>query len=317
MKVVIALGSTALLKRGEPMDAKVLRENIARAAAELALIARGHKVIVTHSSGPQAGLLAVKAEAYAQTQQYPLDVLSAEVEGMIGYLIEQELTSVLNKRSVVTLLTQILVDENDPAFQQPSMPIGPAYSFEEAERLKKAYGWTMFCEGAKWRRVVPSPEPLEVMELAWIRLLLHAGAVVVCAGGGGIPVVASPAGAVRGVGAVLDKDLVASLVARQVNADVLLLLSDVDMVYTGWGGKNPRPIRETMPSELRSYPFTPGSMKPKVEAACRFVEAGGNFAGIGKLEDANSILHALKGTIVRPQGTVSLDFQRRSGLPQA
>ena len=302
MKVVVSLGSSALLKRGEPMDGKIQRKNLARAATELAIIARGHKVIVTHSSGPQAGLLAVKAEAYAQSQQYSLDVLHAEVEGMIGYMIQQELNSILPKHPVVTLITQIEVNENDPAFQEPNTPIGPTYSAEEAQRLARTHGWKLVAEGSKWRRVVASPEPVNLVELAWIRLLFHAGAVVVCAGGGGIPVVVSPTGAVRGVEAVIDKDLAAALVARQVGADALLLLTDVDAAYIGWGGNNPRPVRETMPSELRKYPFAPGSMKSKVEAACRFVEATGGTAGIGALDEAAAILNGEAGTFVKRLG---------------
>lgn len=312
MKVVITLGSNALLKRGEPLEAKILRQNIAHAAATVAEIARAHKVVVIHGSGPQAGLLALKAEAGAQTQPYPLDALGAEIDGLIGYMIQQELNSLLPTHQVATLLTQIVVNENDPAFKLPAKRIGPAYPAEEGQRLEQARGWDMVAEGPKWWRVVPSPEPLRILELAAIRLLFEAGTVVVCAGGGGIPVVVSPTGAVRGVEAIIEKDLAAALLAHQLGADALLLLTDVDAVYVGWGGNNPRPIRETMPSELRKFPFAPGSMKPKVEAACRFVEAGGSFAGIGRLEDANSVLYGLMGTIVRATG-VTLDFVARRG----
>jgi carbamate kinase len=314
MKVVITLGSNALLKRGEQMEAKVQRQNVAEAAAALAPIARAHKVVLTHGSGPQGGMLALKAEAYAESQRYPLDALTAETGGLIGYMIQQELATLLPSHSVVTLLTRVMVSENDPAFKVPARPIGPAYDSAEAQRMEKDYGWTMVPEGLKWRRVVPSPEPVGILELASIRLLLAAGTVVVCAGGGGIPVVRSPKGGVRGVEAVIDKDLVAALLARRIGADALLLLTDVDAAYRGWGEKSPRPIRETMPSELRKYPFAPGSMKPKVEAACRFVEASGKFAGIGQLKDADAILYGLKGTIVRATG-VTLDFVPRPGPP--
>ena len=316
MKVVITLGSNALVKRGEPLEAGILRGNIAQAAATVATIARAHKVVVIHGSGPQAGLLALKAEAYAQTQPYPLDALGAELEGLIGYMIQQELASLLPKHQVVTLLTQIAVNENDPAFKLPAKRIGPAYSAEEGQRLEQVRGWDMVSEGPTWRRVVPSPEPLRILELAAIRLLLKAGAVVVCAGGGGIPVVVSPTGAVRGVEAVIEKDLVAALLAHQIGADALLLLTDVDAVYVGWGGDKARPIRETMPSDLRKFTFAPGSMGPKVLAACRFVEAGGKFSGIGRLEDANSILYGLRGTIVRPTGVITLDFIPRPDSPR-
>ena len=307
MKVVIALGSNALLKRGEPLEPEILRRNIAHAAATLAEIARAHKVVLTHGSGPQAGLLALKAEPQAQTQPYPLDALIAEIEGLIGYMIQQELKSLLPNHQVVALVTRIAVNEDDRAFKLPAKRIGPAYSAEEGQRLEQARGWDMVSEGPKWWRVVPSPEPLRFLELNAIRLLLAAGTVVVCAGGGGIPVVVSPTGAVRGVEAVIEKDLAAALLAHQIDADALLLLTEADAVYVGWGGDKARPIRETMPSELRKFQFAPGSMGPKVEAACRFVEASGKFAGIGRLEDATSILYGLKGTIVRATG-VTLDF---------
>jgi len=307
MKVVIALGSHALFRRGEPLAPEILRRNIARAAATLAEIARAHKVVLLHGSGPQAGLLALKAEAEAQTKPYPLDALLAEIEGLIGYLIEQELKSLLPNHQVVALVTRIAVNEDDRAFRLPAKRIGPAYSAEDGRRLEQVRGWDMVSEGPKWWRVVPSPEPLRFLELNAIRLLLAAGTVVVCAGGGGIPVVVSPTGAVRGVEAVIEMDLAAALLAKQLEADALLLLTDVDAVYVGWGGDKARPVRETMPAELRKFQFAPGSMAPKVEAACRFVEASGKFAGIGQLEDAASILYGLRGTIVRATG-VTLDF---------
>jgi carbamate kinase len=226
---------------------------------------------------------------------------------MIGYLIEVELESRLPKRQIVTLLTQIEVSPDDPAFKKPSKPIGPAFSEQEAKRLAKDRGWVVAPDGPKWRRVVASPEPLRIKELAAIRLLMSAGAIVVCAGGGGIPVVTSPAGVVHGAEAVIDKDLAAALLAHQLGADALLLLTDVDAVYAGWGTPQQRAIRETMPEQLKKLAYVAGSMKPKVEAACRFVNAGGKLAGIGRIEDAAAILEGMRGTIVRPGG-VSLDF---------
>lgn len=307
MKVVIALGGNALLKRGEPLEADVQRANIARAAEFIAGIARNHTVVVTHGNGPQVGLLALQSEAYREVHPYPLDILSAQSEGMIGYLIEIELESRLPKRQIVTLLTQIEVSQNDPAFKNPSKPIGPAFSEQDARRLAQERGWTVAADGPKWRRVVASPEPRRIKELAAIRLLMSAGAIVVCAGGGGIPVVTLPSGAVHGVEAVIDKDLAAALLAHQLGADALLLLTDVEAVFAGWGTPHRMPLHETMPEQLRKLAFMPGSMKPKVEAACRFVEAGGKMAGIGQLEHAAEILEGLRGTIVRPTG-VSLDF---------
>ena len=307
MKVVIALGGSALLKRGEPLEAAVQRTNVARAAEYIAGIARAHTVVVTHGNSPQVGLLALQSEAYREVHPFPLDILSAQSEGMIGYLIETELQSRLPKRQIVTLLTQVEVSPNDPAFKNPSKMIGPALTAQDAKRLARERGWAVAADGPKWRRVVASPEPRRIKELAAIRLLMSSGAIVVCAGGGGIPVVTSPSGAVHGTDAVIDKDLAAALLAHQLGADALLLLTDVEAAFILWGTQHQRPIHETMPEQLRKLTFMPGSMKPKIEAACRFVEAGGKFAGIGQLEHAAEILEGLRGTIVRPTG-VSLDF---------
>lgn len=299
MKVVIALGGNALLKRGEPPTAAAQRANVARAAQAVAGVARAHAVVVTHGNGPQVGLLALQAEASARVPPYPLDILDAETEGMIGYLIEQELASRLPGRSVATLLTQIEVAANDPAFARPSKPIGPIYTAAEAQRLTHARGWTVGLDGNAWRRVVPSPEPLRILEVATIRLLVDAGVIVICAGGGGIPVVVTPAGGIHGVEGVIDKDLAAALLARELDAEALLLLTDVDAVYRNWNTSTASPLRVTTARELRQERFAPGSMGPKVEAACRFVEATGGFAGIGRLEDALEILEGRRGTNVR------------------
>lgn len=299
MKVVIALGGNALLKRGEPPTAAAQRANVARAAQAVAGVARAHLVVVTHGNGPQVGLLALQAEASARVPPYPLDILDAETEGMIGYLIEQELASRLPGRRVATLLTQIEVAANDPAFARPSKPIGPIYTAAQAQRLTHARGWTVGLDGNAWRRVVPSPEPLRILEVATIRLLVDAGVIVICAGGGGIPVVVTPAGGIHGVEGVIDKDLAAALLARELDAEALLLLTDVDAVYRNWNTSTASPLRVTTARELRQERFAPGSMGPKVEAACRFVEATGGFAGIGRLEDALEILEGRRGTNVR------------------
>jgi carbamate kinase len=306
VRIVAALGGNALVKRGERLGADVQRGNVARAAEALAAIAPAHELIVTHGNGPQVGLLAMQSEALAGlAPQFggnsALDILVAESEGMIGYLIEQALESRLHGRQVVTLLTQVEVSRDDPAFGKPTKPIGPCYAEEEALRLERTRGWRMAPEGGVFRRVVPSPEPRRILELPAIRLLLASGAVVICTGGGGIPVEVLPSGAVRGVEAVIDKDLAAALLAVGIEADALLLLTDADSVYLGWGTPAARPIRgATSPAELKGHAFAPGSMKPKVEAACRFVEAGGKLAGIGRLEDATAILEGRRGTIVMP-----------------
>ena len=300
MRVVIALGGNTLLRRGQPLEAEIQRRNIGNAAAAIAAVASVHTVVVTHGNGPQVGLLALQAEAYPRLRPYPLDILGAETEGMIGYLLEQELRNHLPGRQVVTLLTQVEVAADDPAFTHPSKPIGLTYPRTEAERLAAERGWSIAPDGDAWRRVVPSPEPRRILELATIRLLVQAGALVVCAGGGGIPVVVTPAGSIHGVEAVIDKDLAAALLARELEAEALLLLTDVEAVYLDWGLPSAQPLRIVTPSQLRRYTFAPGSMGPKVEAACRFVEATGSCAGIGRLEAAAAILDGQEGTIIRP-----------------
>jgi len=301
MLVVIALGGNALIERAQPPEVEVQRENIKRAARAIAKIAREHRVIVTHGNGPQVGLLAMQAEAYQGVKPYPLDVLDAQTEGAIGYLIEQELCNQLPEQQIVTLLTQIEVDPRDPALARPTKPIGSVYSETEAKQLAKERGWTVAPDGNVYRRVVPSPEPKRILELPTIRLLVKVGALVVCAGGGGIPVVVTPAGSIRGVEAVIDKDLATALLATELQADGLLLLTDVDAVYTNWDTPEAQPIHGITPSQLSNYSFAPGSMQPKVEAACRFVEATKGMAGIGKLEDAAEILDGKSGTIIRAE----------------
>ena len=299
MRIVIALGGNALLKRGQPLDVDVELQNVRIAAAAIAQIAREHQIVVTHGNGPQVGLLALQAETYKQVRPYPLDVLGAQTEGAIGYLLELELRNQLRDRQVVTLLTQVEVAPDDPAFDRPTKPIGPLYTQEEAERLATERGWAIAPDGDAYRRVVPSPEPRRLIELPTIRLLVEAGAVVICAGGGGIPIVISPNEAIHGVEAVIDKDLAAALLATELKADGLLLLTDVDAVYSNWGSPKAQPLREVTPAQLKSYTFAPGSMLPKVDAACRFVEAQGGFVAIGRLEDGTKILAGKVGTMVR------------------
>jgi carbamate kinase len=269
------------------------------AAAAIATVAQAHTVIVTHGNGPQVGLLALQAEAYRAVAPYPLDVLGAETEGMIGYLMEQALRNHLPERQVVTLLTQVEVDSQDPAFAHPTKPIGPLYTQAEAERLAAERGWAIAPDGPSYRRVVPSPEPRRILELPTIRLLVEAGALVICAGGGGIPVVVTPSGGIHGVEAVIDKDLAAALLATALNADALLLLTDVNAVYTAWGTAAAQPLGAATPSQLRSQAFAAGSMGPKVEAACRFVEATGKVAAIGQLQDGLAILSGDAGTRIQ------------------
>jgi carbamate kinase len=297
MKVVIALGGNALLRRGERPTAEAQQRNVELAADAIAEVARDHDVVVTHGNGPQVGLLALQAAAYADIPAYPLDVLGAESEGMIGYLLDQGLANRLPGRRVATLLTQVVVDPVDPAFGHPTKPIGPVYSAEEAPRLATERGWTIAPDGESWRRVVPSPEPCEIVELETIRLLVGVGVLVICSGGGGIPVVRA-GDALHGVEAVIDKDLSAALLAERLGSDMLVMLTDVPAIMAGWGTPEATPIRAAITTELRSVRFAPGSMGPKVEAACRFVERTGGHAAIGALADAAAIVRGESGTVV-------------------
>jgi len=297
MRIVVALGGNALLRRGQPTDVETQRANIEVACAAVAALAHEHELVLTHGNGPQVGLLALQAEAYAGTRPYPLDVLGAESEGMIGYLLEQGLQNLLPGRDVATLLTQTLVDASDPAFAAPSKPIGPIYEEERARELAAARGWSVARDGSAWRRVVASPEPRAIVEERTIRLLVEHGVLVICSGGGGIPVVARDGGR-HGVEAVVDKDLAAALLARLLGAELLLLLTDVPAIEEGFGTPAARRIERADPAQLRRLELAPGSMGPKAEAAARFVEATGGRAGIGALADALAIVNGDAGTIV-------------------
>jgi len=303
MLVVAAIGGNALLRRGEPLTAQTQRANVKVAAGALAEIVRaGHQLIVTHGNGPQVGLLALQGAAYKPDEAYPLDVLGAETEGMIGYLIEQELENALgHDHAVATLLTQVIVDPKDPAFQTPTKPVGPVYSRAEAEARAKAAGWTIAQDGDHWRRVVPSPKPVEIPDLRVLRLLLDQGVTVICAGGGGIPVVRRANGAMSGVEAVIDKDAASALLAADIGADALLLLTDVDAVYENFGTDAAAPIAKLSPQDGRAMQMPAGSMGPKLQAACDFADAGG-VAGIGRLRDALHILNGAAGTQVAKIG---------------
>ena len=304
MRVVIALGGNALLHRGEPLTAENQRHNVSIAAQALAPLAATHDVVISHGNGPQVGLLALQSAAYRPDEAYPLDILDAETEGMIGYLIEQELGNLLPAgRRCATLLTQIEVDAADPAFRHPSKPIGPVYSAPDAQALVQRRGWHIARDGEHYRRVVASPRPLRILELGVIELLVEQGVIVICAGGGGIPTVRRRDGSLVGVEAVIDKDLASALLARALKADALLLLTDVDAVYADWETPQARAIHHASPQALRELAFAPGSMAPKVEAACEFVEHTGHIAGIGRLADVGAILNGTAGTTISKLGS--------------
>ena len=302
MLIVIALGGNALLRRGEPMNAETQHRNIAQAADAIAALAGSHQLVVTHGNGPQIGLLALQVMHNAHARPFPLDVLGAESEGMIGYVIEQELAARLPDREIATLLTQIVVDPGDPAFDRPDKPIGPVYRQEEARRLGAQLGWTIGPDGDGYRRLVPSPRPRSPREIRPIRRLVEAGVLVICAGGGGIPVILTEDGGMRGVEAVIDKDRTSALIAAELNADALLILTDVPGIYAGWKTPEQRMIRRAKPDALNGHRFEAGSMAPKIEAACGFVRDTGRIAAIGALEDASAILSGRAGTTIQTKG---------------
>lgn len=284
------------------MTAENQRHNVRAAARALVPLAQEHTLVVSHGNGPQVGLLALQAEAYAPVRAYPLDVLGAEREGMIGYLIEQELGSLLPDRTLATVLTMVEVDPDDPAFHDPTKPIGPVYEEPEARRIEAERGWTFRPEGGGFRRVVASPRPKRILELQAIRWLLDRGTIVICAGGGGIPTVRRADGRLDGVDGVIDKDRASALLADELDADVLILATDVDAVYSGWGHAGARPLAELKVSECGRHVFDPGSMGPKVEAACRFVERTDRRerrAVIGALTDLEAMVKGRAGTRVR------------------
>ena len=299
MRIVVALGGNALLRRGEPPTAAVQRKNVRIAAKALAPVALEHQLVITHGNGPQVGLLALHAAAYEDVPPPPLDVLGAESEGLIGYMIEQELGNLLPfERPFATILTMVEVDPADPAFDNPTKPIGPVYDEEEARALAAERGWTVAPDGDAWRRVVPSPLPKRVFEIRPVRWLLEHNVIVICSGGGGIPTMYDDEGKLHGVEAVIDKDRASALVAEEVEADCLILATDADAVYLDWGTPEQRPIRTITPEELRRHQFPVGSMGPKVEAACTFVERTGGRAAIGALGEIEEILNSRAGTVV-------------------
>jgi carbamate kinase len=308
MRLVIALGGNALLRRGEPMTPEVQRANVRRAALALAPVALAHEVVVTHGNGPQIGLLALQQVADATADPFPLDVLGAETEGMIGYLIEQELDNALpDDRPVASLLTRVRVDRRDPAFKNPTKFVGPLCGEAEARALATRHGWAFRKDGERWRRVVPSPAPLEIREARVIAMLIERGVTAICAGGGGIPVIEQADGSEVGVEAVIDKDHASALLARLIGAQALIMLTDVPAVQLGFGTAQARAIRRATPAMLLAHSFPAGSMGPKVAAACGFVEATGGFAAIGALADVAAILDGRAGTRVE-RGAATMEL---------
>jgi carbamate kinase len=297
MRIVIALGGNALLRRGEPLSAENQRANVRSACVQIARIAPGKQLVIAHGNGPQVGLLALQNAAYSATDAYPLDVLGAETEGMIGYMIEQELGNLLPfEVPFATLLTQVEVDPSDPAFQHPSKPIGPVYSKAEAKRLASEKGWSIAADGEQFRRVVASPRPMRIFEIRPIQWLLEKGTVVICAGGGGIPTVYDENRKLKGIEAVIDKDLCSALLAEQLDADLLVIATDVNAAFVDWGLPSQKAIAQAHPDALETLSFAAGSMGPKVQAACEFARHTGKAAVIGALEDIEGIVQGTAGT---------------------
>jgi len=301
MRVVIALGGNALLRRGEAMTADTQRRNARVAAEAIAPLAAEHEIVVTHGNGPQVGLLALQGAAYKPEEAYPLDVLGAETEGMIGYMLEQELGNLLPfEQPLATLLTMVEVDAADPGFQNPTKFVGPVYEKAEADRIAKEKGWVFKQDGEKWRRVVASPAPKRIFEIRPVRWLLEQRTIVICAGGGGIPTMYEKGSDRKliGVEAVIDKDLCSELLARELYADLLIMATDAEAVCTDWGKPSQKAIHQARPDDFKQFSFPAGSMGPKVDAACHFARASGKTAAIGALADIAGLVRGERGTII-------------------
>lgn len=297
MRIVIALGGNALLRRGQALTAENQRENVRTATKAIApLIEAGHEVVITHGNGPQVGLLTLQGAAYKPEEAYPLDVLGAETEGMIGYMIEQELGNLLPADvHLATLLTMIEVDAADPAFDDPTKFVGPVYEEADAKALAAEKGWTVKPDGDKWRQVVPSPKPMNVIEINPIRWLMEKGAIVICAGGGGIPVTKRD-GKMVGIEAVIDKDFASGLLAGNLDADLFIMATDVSNVFLNFGQPDQKALSLASPDAIAAHPFPAGSMGPKIEAACEFAAASGKRAAIGSLDQLAGIVDGTHGT---------------------
>lgn len=299
MRIVAALGGNALLERGEAAESEIQEQHVVKAVRALAPLASEHELVITHGNGPQVGLLALESAADpALSHPYPLDVLGAQTQGMIGYWLVQALQNELPSKQVACLVSRTLVRADDPAFANPTKFVGPVYDAPGARRVGAVHDWQLRKDGSQWRRVVPSPEPAELLDLPLIAKLGDEGVIVVCSGGGGIPVARDKAGLLHGVDAVVDKDLTAALLATKTGAGVLLLLTDVEAICDGYGTAAATPLHHVTVAQLRERSFPAGSMGPKVQAACRFVDATGNVAAIGRLADACALVNGSAGTIV-------------------
>lgn len=304
MRIVVALGGNALLKRGEPMTAQNQSANIRLAAEQLAKVKPKNELIISHGNGPQVGLLALQHAAYyaqdSKIEPYPLDVLVSQTVGMIGYMLQQELTNLLTETPTQTLVTQVIVDEHDPAFSKPSKPIGQVYTQAEAEKLAAEKGWTVMPDGQYYRRAVPSPKPQDVTGINAVKALLAQDHIVICGGGGGVPCVKNAQGQLTGVEAVVDKDLATAVIANHLDADLFIIATDVNAACVNFQKEGERKIAKANPAALEalSEEFAAGSMGPKVQAVINFVKATGKDAAIGSLADIEEIVAGKAGTRV-------------------
>jgi len=297
MRIVIALGGNALLRRGEPLTFENQRQNIKIACEQIAKVWPNNELVIAHGNGPQVGLLALQGAAYTEVPTYPLDVLGAESVGMIGYMIQQELGNLVPfDVPLATILSQVEVDKNDPAFKNPTKPIGPVYSKEEAERLAKEKNWSIAQDGDKYRRVVPSPLPKRIFEIRPVKWLLERGSIVICAGGGGIPTYYDDQHNLHGVEAVIDKDLCSALLAENLDADLFIIATDVSAAFIDWGKDTQKAIASAHPDAIKEIGFASGSMGPKVQAAINFARYSGKDAVIGSLSDIVDIVKGKAGT---------------------
>ncbi len=298
MRILIALGGNALLKRGQAMAYQTELSNVRKASQQILSLYRDNELIITHGNGPQVGLIALQQEAFKDTvPAYPLDAMGAQSIGLIGYMIQKELTAILGPDSkIVSVLTQTEVDKDDPAFSHPTKPVGPVYEKQTADRLMQEHGWTMAKDNEHYRRVVASPDPKRILGLSALQTLIDSGHLIICCGGGGIPVYFKNSGELVGAEAVIDKDLASSLLAASLKADLFIIATDVKGIFLNWEQSNQKLIRQTSPAFLRQQKFATGSMGPKVEAACRFVEKTGRTAVVGSLEEIEDLAVGLAGT---------------------
>ncbi|AWB02632.1 carbamate kinase [Vibrio harveyi] len=297
--IVVAVGGNALLQRGEVMSCENQQKSIAQTATSLAELSKNYRLVIVHGNGPQVGLLSLQNNAYKDCPPYPFDVLGAETQGMIGYLIQQGLNAAIEDRYTTTILTRIVVDENDPAVADPSKFIGPVYTEEQAKQLAEANHWVVKPDGSHWRRVVPSPKPQEILEIKAIKDLLEKEHLIICGGGGGAPVIEKD-GAYVGFEAVIDKDMTAALIAEQIGAEHLLILTDGTHVCLNWGTPQEQKLENVAIEQMKQYSFPAGSMGPKVDACCQFVEKTGQSGHIGDLSFALEIIEGKSGTHIQP-----------------